>query len=129
MNPWTRIAGYAGLAPVIHDFYERVLLEPTLAPYFAGVDTAALVDHQVKFVGTVVGGPDNYKGRSIRDAHRGLAIDREAFEAVAGLLRDTLEDHGWPEAEIEDLLAAVASLVDDVVEESPDNFSAVEESP
>lgn len=116
MNHWTRIAGYAGLAPVIHDFYERVLHEPTLAPYFEGVDTAGLVEHQVRFIGAVVGGPDSYRGRSLREAHRGLAIDGEAFGAIATLLRDTLEDHVWPEAEIDHLIGALEGFVGDIVE-------------
>lgn len=117
MNTWSRIAGYAGLAPVIHDFYERVLLEPTLAPYFRGIDTQSVVEHQVHLIGSLIGGPDSYEGQSLRDAHRGLAIDRRSFEAVAGLLRDTLEDHGWPDDEIEALLGTIAGLAGEVIDE------------
>lgn len=129
MNPWTRIAGYAGLAPVVHDFYERILLDPTLAPYFVGVDTGALVDHQVRFLGAAIGGPNEYHGRSLSEAHRGLAIDQEAFEAVAALLRETLEDHGWPDQEVDAVLTSIGSLAGQIIEAAPVGPAESQEGP
>ncbi len=129
MNLWTRIAGYAGLSPIVHDFYERVVLDPTLAPYFVGVDTSALVEHQVRFLGSAIGGPAEYHGRSLRDAHRGLAIDQQAFQAVATLLRETLEDHGWPDQEIDAMLASIGALAGEIIEAAPAGPGGSEEVP
>lgn len=129
MNPWTRIAGYAGLAPLVHDFYERVLLKPSLVPYFVGVNTEALVEHQVRFLGAAIGGPAEYSGRSMREAHRGLAIDLETFQEVATLLRETLEDHGWPDDEIDAVLATIGAMAGDIIEVPPGEPGDGQEKP
>ena len=53
----TPLAGGPAVSAVVNDFYERVLGDPQLVPYFEGVDMARLKRHQVLLVTQVLGGP------------------------------------------------------------------------
>ena len=57
------VGGGPAVSAVVNDFYERVLGDPQLAPYFEGVDLARLKRHQVLLISQVLGGPANYDGR------------------------------------------------------------------
>lgn len=110
-----KYGGFAVVSAVVHDFYDRILASDSLRPYFATVDVAHLIDHQVKFLCKVLGGPDKYSGRALRAAHAGLAITPGAFGEVAGHLKASLEGAGVQAADVTAILSVVASTHDDVV--------------
>lgn len=86
-----------GIRVAVDQFYERVLADPQLAPYFAGVDMPRLRRHQVQLLSTVTGGPAQYEGRELADAHRGLGITSAHFDRVIGHLGAVLEHLGVDE--------------------------------
>jgi hemoglobin len=53
-------------------FYDRVLTSATIAPFFADVDMRRLVDHQAKFISSVMGGPSSYSTAALREVHAHL---------------------------------------------------------
>jgi truncated hemoglobin YjbI len=58
-KPGTMFERYGGIAFVtrfVLSFYDRVLTSATIAPFFADVDMRRLVDHQAKFISSVMGG-------------------------------------------------------------------------
>jgi hemoglobin len=65
------------------------------------------------------GGPEEYKGRSLRDAHAKLVADDglgdEHFDRVAKHLDDTLTELGVERSLIDEALAIVASQRDEVL--------------
>jgi hemoglobin len=67
------------------------------------------------FVAMVTGGPDEYRGRDMRTAHRGHAIEDRHFDLVAGHLVATLEFVGADPQAAGELVSAVAGLRGDVV--------------
>jgi hemoglobin len=95
------------IAAVVAAFYERILADGELAPYFAGIDMARLRAHQTAFLVAATGGPKNYDGRDLAIAHAGLAITDTAFDRVAGHLVDSLTDAGVHA----DTIAAVAGAI------------------
>jgi hemoglobin len=80
------------LALAVEDLYKRLLTDQLLAPWFVDVDLAALKEHQRAFLAVVLGGPEAYDGRSMRNAHTGMAITNEAYTAMLGHLTDALEE-------------------------------------
>lgn len=116
VSDYDAIGGGPAVSAVVNDFYERVLSDPQLAPYFEGVDIARLKRHQVLLVTQVLGGPNNYDGRPLADAHEGLGIDHDDFARVAGHLTRSLSDAGVPEDIVMRAMAAVASTEPDIVE-------------
>ncbi|EMA46033.1 group I truncated hemoglobin [Halococcus saccharolyticus] len=109
------IGGNEAIEAVVSDFYKRVLDDPLLEPYFEETDMDALFAHQVQFVSAVAGGPVDYEGDDMQNAHEGMAITEEAFSHVAGHLADALRANGVSEPHVETIIEEVATLEDDVV--------------
>jgi hemoglobin len=110
------IGGGPAVSAVVNDFYVRVLADPKLAPYFDGVDLARLKRHQVLLVTKVLGGPDTYNGRALADAHDGLGITQDEFQAVVGHLAGAMKDAGVPDDIIGRAGAVVVATEPDIVE-------------
>ena len=81
MSIFEQIGGATAVSAAVDGFYERVVADPDLAPWFDDVDLGRLKGHQRSFLAAAIGGPDAYLGRAMRDAHAGLSITSEAFIA------------------------------------------------
>ena len=57
---------------VTSSFYQRVLADDMLAPYFTGVDMDRQSVMLAEFLALAFGGPHAYAGRDLRTAHEGL---------------------------------------------------------
>lgn len=110
-----RLGGFARVRLMVADFYERVLESERLAPFFHGVNTSRLVDHQTRFISAIMGGPASFTDEQIARAHRSLGISREDFSEMAELLQETLEDHGVERPDVDRVCAHVFSLREHVV--------------
>ena len=109
-QPDTMFERYGGLPFVtrfVLGFYDRVLASPGLAPYFADTDMQRLVEHQAKFISSIMGGPASYSNAALREAHSHLHIDDRAFDEMIGLFKAMLEDFKIAE---DDLAAIMADL-------------------
>jgi hemoglobin len=82
------------LRSAVNLMYQRVLADPDLAPWFAGVDLPRLRAHQLAFLTGALGGPDLFNGRDPATAHAGLEITDAAFDALIGHLASALRDLG-----------------------------------
>jgi hemoglobin len=103
------------VSAVVDDLYERVLADPTLAPHFADVSIAKLKGHQRAFIAVAIGGPESYTGRSMSDAHAGLAITAEAFATVVDHLVTALASLGVSADTIGEIAGKLAPLESDIV--------------
>ena len=101
---------------MVEAFYARVLADDSLALLFTELDMAGQRRHLAAFLVTALGGPNEYRGRALRQAHQGLGITLEQFGAVAGHLQATLTAFAVPEALIATVLGAVAGLQVDIVD-------------
>jgi hemoglobin len=112
---YERLGGEGTISKVVDAFYERVLADERLAPLFEDTDMNSLRAHQTQFLSSVTGGPGEYTGADMQTAHRHLGIEREQFALVAAHLRESLEAFDVPEEDVDDVMAAVADLEDDIV--------------
>lgn len=110
-----RLGGFARVRLLVSDFYEKVLASERLARHFAGVDLRRLIDHQTRFISAIMGGPASYTDEQIARAHARLGITAAEFDEMAMLFRETLEDFGLPDADIDRLHAHLLSLAEHVV--------------
>jgi hemoglobin len=94
MSIFDRLGQEQGIRAAVDDFYERVVGDPQLAPYFEGVDLRTLRGHQTALLVQVTGGPALYSGRDLAAAHDRLGIMPEDFDRVVGHLVDTLTSSG-----------------------------------
>src|SRR5262245_29534974 len=94
-SPVTMFERYGGLPFVtrlVLSFYDRVMASAALSPFFAETDMQRLVDHQAKFISSVMGGPSSYSNATLREVHAHLSIDDRAFDEMLGLFKATLEE-------------------------------------
>ncbi|WP_276272380.1 group I truncated hemoglobin [Haloarcula litorea] len=109
-----RLGGEAGIERIVDDFYDEVLADESLAPYFAETDTDALRDHQRAFLLAATGAAE-YEGQDMRSAHADLDLTADDFARVAAHLDDALRANGVADADREAVLETVAGLEDEVL--------------
>jgi hemoglobin len=112
---YQRIGGEAAIHAAVDRFYERVLADPALSHFFTEVSMSRLKAHQFAFLSQALGGPKQYSGASMRDAHSKLAIEQRHFDSVAVHLVETLRELGVPEDIIGEIAAAVTPLSGQIV--------------
>ena len=109
------IGGAAAVTAAVDAFYGRVLADPLLKGFFANTDMKLQKERQMQFLTAALGGPALYKGPDMKKAHAHLAIEQKHFDAVAGHLVATLKSLGVAEALINQIVAAVAPLAQQIV--------------
>ena len=110
-----RLGGPKAIQAVVEEFYRRVLDDRDLKGFFDGVDMARQKRKQTEFLTMAFGGPNTYKGRSMKDAHDQLGITDHHFGRVATHLVETLQWAGVKQNLIDEVVALVAPLKADVV--------------
>jgi hemoglobin len=115
MAIYDQIGGAPSFTAAVDDFYVRVLEDPDLRSYFDGIEMARLKAHQRAFLAAALGGPEQYEGRSMREAHAALAVTPEAFAKVVAHLVATLKKLGVDGDTIAAIGAKLAPLEDDIV--------------
>jgi hemoglobin len=116
---YDKYGGFATVSQIVHSFYDHVMESALLSPYFAGVDMARVIGHQITFMCKVLGGPDNYKGASLVAIHARLGITSAAFDEVATILQETLEDAGVSDEDVALIIGVVASVKSEIVARAP----------
>jgi hemoglobin len=109
------IGGESALSAVVDDFYVRVLADPQLAGFFAGANMPKLKGRQVEFFAAALGGPDFYRGGSMREVHAGRGISQADFDKVASHLTDALAAAGVSAETVAQIAGAVTPLADEIV--------------
>lgn len=92
---YEQIGGADGIARLVDVFYARVLADPELKRFFAGVEMAKLRRMQVELFSAALGGPQRYSGRSMVQAHRHLKIGLHDYQRFIRHLFDTLDEAGF----------------------------------
>ncbi|GAB3416638.1 group I truncated hemoglobin [Flindersiella endophytica] len=110
-----QIGGPDAVALAVDDFYARVLADPSLTGYFDDAQLDKLKTHQRAFFATALGGPQEYRGRSMDEAHAGLDITPAAFDSVVGHLVATLQSLSVPDEIIGQIGAALLPLKEEIV--------------
>lgn len=114
-STYDQLGGFSAVRKLVLDFYERVLDEDDLAPFFVDTDMAALVDHQTKFWSTLLGGPASYTEDQLFRLHESMGIQDAHFDLLAELVADTLEDHDFEEQAIKALVGKLAEYRSSIV--------------
>ena len=95
-----RYGGFASVSRVVSAFYDKALDSPLLSPYFENSDMRKLIDHQTKFVSSLMGGPASYSNEELERVHRRLDINERDFNEMIAVLKETLEDFDFEMTDI-----------------------------
>lgn len=115
---YREIGGHETVEAVVDEFYDRVLSDEQLVEFFEGMNMEELQAHQIQFISSVAGGPVDYSGDDMREAHAHLAITEADFDAVATYLECALRSNGVDDDNVEAIMAEVAALKPPVLNRS-----------
>jgi truncated hemoglobin YjbI len=134
---YDRIGGEKGITAVVEDFVPRAMADPRVNFTRKGVTQGGfsvhrgasvewnssgdavtkLKKHLVEFFTVATGGPTQYGGKEMKQAHEGMHISNAEFDAAVGDLKQTLDKLQLPNPEQKELLAIVESTRAQIVEE------------
>lgn len=93
---YEQIGGQESIQKAVDLFYKKILMDGRVSHFFDNTDMRRLYAHQSQFLSFALGGPDQYEGRDIREAHKGLiekhGLEERHFDIVAEHLLSTLVD-------------------------------------
>lgn len=110
MTIYDEIGGAAAVNAAVELFYEKVIGDPQVSGFFAGVDSGRLMGHQRAFIAGALGGPQVYAARDMGAAHASFEISDADFDVVLGHLVSTLEALDVPGTTIEQIAARLYPL-------------------
>ncbi len=123
---YAKYGGEKTVSALVQDFYRRILETESLVPYFADLDMSKLMDHQTKFLSMALGGPSEYTGRQLKEAHSKLDVTEGAFGEVATILQETLEDAGVLAEDVAAIMGIVGGTKGDIVAETSNDSATTE---
>lgn len=110
-----QIGGAPAVEAAVEQFYQRVLVDPLLKPFFKDSNLSWLKKSQTRFFTTALGGPQIYKGADMKTAHQHLPIEERHFGRVAQHLSDTLKALNVPVNLIQEIMATAGSLAPQII--------------
>jgi hemoglobin len=110
------LGGLPAITAVVDDLLATTDADPRTAPFFQGVSHKRLRQKLIEQLCSVSGGPCQYTGRSMQEAHKGLGIDQAAFNALVEDLQAALEKEHVPYRAQNRLLALLAPMSREVIE-------------
>jgi hemoglobin len=108
------VGGTDALKLAVERFYERVVADPQLAHYFQGQEIPRIKRHQVLLLSQVLGGPAEYSGRRLGEAHARLRITDADYDRVVGHLVGTLRGLEVDDSVIRAVAGVVAGVKPDI---------------
>lgn len=107
---YDQLGGEVPLRAIIDDFVERVFADVMIGFFFRDVDKARLKALELQHAAQLLGGPQVYRGRPLRQAHAKHRIMGGQFARRTQILREVLHAHHVPQAVQSAWLAHVESL-------------------
>ena len=113
---YERIGGEAAVDAAVDIFYRKVLMDDRINEYFDDVDMESQAAKQKSFLTMVFGGPNNYSGKDMREAHKNMkGLADIHVDAVIENLGETLKELGVAESDIAEIAGIANSVRDDVL--------------
>lgn len=113
---YDRLGGLDAISAVVDDFRDRVAADERINQKFAKTDLARLRKMLIDQVCEAAGGPCRYQGRSMKEAHAGMAVTGGEFDALVEDLVATLDHFKVGKHEQDEILAILGPLKPEIVE-------------
>ena len=116
---YDQLGGEAAVNAAVDIFYHKVLSDYRINRFFDNTDIEKQAAKQKSFLTMAFGGPNNYSGTDMRQAHahlvKKLGLDDSHFDAVMEDLTDTLLELNVPQNLIDQVAAIAESTRNDVL--------------
>ncbi|HXG09706.1 MAG TPA: group 1 truncated hemoglobin [Gemmataceae bacterium] len=116
---YDRLGGEPGIIRIVDDFVANVAADEKIKEHhrkhFQEGDVAGLKKKLADQIGEAAGGPQKYTGRSMKEAHQGLAITNADFDALVADLVKAMDNNKVGPAEKKELLDLFEKMRPDVL--------------
>lgn len=119
-NLYERLGGHDGIRAVVDDFYDRLLDDDELGPFFENADMERLRTTQTDFLCEAAGGPETYDAAPVRDAHLHVPFTAEDIQRAIELLNESLAEFDVPDEDAAAVVQAIAQYEQDLLAEPTD---------
>ncbi|MEZ8824496.1 group 1 truncated hemoglobin [Vibrio amylolyticus] len=109
---YMKYGGFAQIHKIVEAFYDEVLESETLGPYFESTNFHVLIDHQVNFISSLMGGPQCFDDSQLSKAHAHLSITDAAWNEIVTTLQSVLTQFGMEHPDIEHLVTVITTKKD-----------------
>ncbi len=106
---FVKYGGFSSIHELIENFYEKLLDSQIVGSYFESSNMEALMDHQTRFISSLLGGPSSYTDEHLKYAHSNLNINEDAWNEVINLLRLALFEFGMETVDSNMLINTLSS--------------------
>ncbi|NJC71985.1 group 1 truncated hemoglobin [Planosporangium thailandense] len=114
LSPYERVGGVKAIQSVVDHLYFLIMRDEQVKRYFNQAYLPSVKAHMVKLLSQLLGGPREYTGRELDDAHRHLCIEPEHYARVGRYVLASLLVHHVPEDIVEvvkDVLVAHEEVI------------------
>ncbi len=115
---YRRLGGREGIAGAVDGFVTNALADPRIGPAFKSLPAAKvgpLKSNIADFICENTGGPCSYLGRPMKEAHKGMALTKDDFDACNAALTKALDDAKVAPRDKAQVMKLVQSLMPDIV--------------
>lgn len=118
---YDRLGGLTPITVVVSDFIDVLLVDdvinanPAVDAARERVPAPYLKYRVTSLVCQATGGPCEYQGRSMYEAHAHLNITEAEWDHMVMLFTELLDEHGVPDQESQELLAIIGSTKGEIV--------------
>lgn len=115
---YQQIGGQEKINQLIDRFYERILQDDQLAPFFVETPMDKLRAMQKEFFAVALGGPVTYSGSTLYRAHHGRGITRDHLSRYTEHLLETLTSEGIQDDQANLIVSRIATYSPEILGES-----------
>ena len=108
------VGGHQAIAQLIDQFYDRVVADPELKPFFKNASMQKIRRMQREFFSAALDGPITYTGKPLGYVHHGRGITKHHFALYVGHLIQTLQDHEINEQDMQDIISRINTYADEI---------------
>ena len=111
---YKRVGGEQAISDLIHQFYDRVLADLELKPFFKNTSMEKLCRMQREFFSAALDGPITYSGRPLSHVHHGRGITKHHLALYIGHLIDVLQGHGINDQDVQEIIARINTYAEEI---------------
>ena len=115
---YDRVGGEATVARLVDAFYERVLADSDLAPFFADSPMQKIRAMQTLFFCAALDGPYEYAGRPLATVHYGRDIRPPHLARFVSHLLETLRELRLGEDDVLEIVSRIDTYADEITGDS-----------
>lgn len=118
LSIYEQIGGKDAVNVAVENFYRKVLTDERICYFFDDVDMDKQMAKQAGFLTMVLGGPNEYTGKSMREGHAHLlskGLNDKHVDVVLELLAETLTELNVPQHFVNQVITTAESTRNDVL--------------